>query len=254
MKGYIYITTNLINGKIYIGQHKVENNEFDTNYYGSGKLLLEAIDKYGKDNFKCELIDWCNSEEELNNKEIYYIERYKSTTENNNYNISLGGFVPRLSGTANGNFGKHRPHTEEEKRHLSEVTKGHKPTFTGPHSEAYKRYKSIQTSKYNLERDVEIYKKVSETAKGNKMMNKEGTCIRVHPEYFEKYIADGWVFGGLKRKPKIKTEKTQLANKLLGERLKNTIWIHKGNEKHQINRCELNNWLEKGFLLGMKDK
>ena len=45
MYGYIYKTTNLINGKIYIGQHKSE--EYDSSYYGSGKLIRRAIEKYG---------------------------------------------------------------------------------------------------------------------------------------------------------------------------------------------------------------
>ena len=43
MFGYIYKTTNLINGKIYIGQHKSE--VFDNSYYGSGKLIGRAITK-----------------------------------------------------------------------------------------------------------------------------------------------------------------------------------------------------------------
>ena len=58
MIGYIYKTTNLINGKIYIGQHK--SSSFDTNYYGSGKLLIKALKKYGKENFKIELIEGCS--------------------------------------------------------------------------------------------------------------------------------------------------------------------------------------------------
>lgn len=45
MYGYIYQTTNLINGKVYIGQHMSES--FDANYYGSGKWLKRAIAKYG---------------------------------------------------------------------------------------------------------------------------------------------------------------------------------------------------------------
>jgi hypothetical protein len=53
--GYIYITTNLINNKKYIGQHK--SKSFDLNYLGSGKLIVEAIKKYGKDNFKTEVIE-----------------------------------------------------------------------------------------------------------------------------------------------------------------------------------------------------
>jgi len=116
MYGYIYKTTNLLNEKIYVGQHKSKNGEFDDSYYGSGKFILEAIDKYGKENFTCEILEWCETEEELNNKEIFWIKELKSTTKNNNYNISDGGYVPRLSGEANGNYG--RKHTEEERARM----------------------------------------------------------------------------------------------------------------------------------------
>lgn len=54
MYGYIYKTTNLINGKIYVGQHK---GKFDRGYVGSGKILKLALTKYGKQNFLTELID-----------------------------------------------------------------------------------------------------------------------------------------------------------------------------------------------------
>ena len=43
MYGYIYLTTNLINGKKYIGQHR--SKEFDKSYFGSGVVLLKALEK-----------------------------------------------------------------------------------------------------------------------------------------------------------------------------------------------------------------
>ena len=55
MYGYVYKTTNLINGMIYIGQHKGE--VFDTESFGSGLLIREAFSKYGIDNFKCEVLE-----------------------------------------------------------------------------------------------------------------------------------------------------------------------------------------------------
>lgn len=51
MYGYVYKTTNLINGRIYIGQHK--SNGLDEQYIGSGKILGIALKKYGRRNFVC---------------------------------------------------------------------------------------------------------------------------------------------------------------------------------------------------------
>ena len=63
----IYKTTNLINGKTYVGKCVRE----DKSYYGSGKILKQAIKKYGKKNFIRETIDTASTREELNLKEIY---------------------------------------------------------------------------------------------------------------------------------------------------------------------------------------
>lgn len=49
MEYYIYITTNLVNGKQYIGQHKGNYND---SYLGSGILIMKAIEKYGKKHIK----------------------------------------------------------------------------------------------------------------------------------------------------------------------------------------------------------
>ena len=82
----IYKTTNLVNGKIYIGQDRNNN----PNYYGSGKLLKLAIRKYGKENFKKEILEECKSEEHLNEREIYWIDKCDSVNRGIGYNISDG--------------------------------------------------------------------------------------------------------------------------------------------------------------------
>lgn len=95
MYGYIYLTTNMVNGKIYIGQHIAQRFEPEK-YIGSGLTLLRAIKKYGKDAFKNELLCECFSREELNAKEIEYIKLYNSTDYTIGYNISSGGDINNI--------------------------------------------------------------------------------------------------------------------------------------------------------------
>lgn len=91
--GYIYLTENLINGKLYIGQHKFVNKSgIDSDYIGSGVMLYRAIDKYGRDNFKCTLLEYCSSSEELNEREKYWISLFDGTKSSLFYNIADGGY------------------------------------------------------------------------------------------------------------------------------------------------------------------
>lgn len=62
MSFYLYQTTNLVNGNYYVGMHV---GELKDTYLGSGKLLKQAIHKYGKDNFKKEILVVCETIEEL---------------------------------------------------------------------------------------------------------------------------------------------------------------------------------------------
>ena len=121
MYGYIYKTTNLINGKIYIGQRKSETF-LGNKYLGSGKRLWEAINKYGKDKFIVELVEEVNEENLMDEREIYWIAYYDSTNKNW-LNLSESGNVNRtLRGENNGFYGKH--HSEETKLKMSLANKG----------------------------------------------------------------------------------------------------------------------------------
>jgi group I intron endonuclease len=82
----IYKTINLINNKIYVGK-LVSNNE---HYYGSGKLIQNAIKKYGIENFKKEILEECETKEQLSEREKFWIKKLNSIRPNG-YNISAGG-------------------------------------------------------------------------------------------------------------------------------------------------------------------
>lgn len=84
----IYKTTNLINGKFYIGKHQTKN--LDDGYLGSGKLLKRAIEKYGFSNFRREVLETLNSVDELNLTEKKYITE-DLVNDRSCYNLKLGG-------------------------------------------------------------------------------------------------------------------------------------------------------------------
>lgn len=102
--GYIYKTTNLINGKIYIGQHQRKIK--DENYFGSGDLIQRAIKKYGKCNFSLEVLYWAKTLKRLNEAEIYFIKAFDATNIKIGYNIAFGGYA----------IMKGRKHTKESKQ------------------------------------------------------------------------------------------------------------------------------------------
>ena len=92
----IYKIENKVNGKVYIGQSidiehrwsghksKLRNNKHQNDY------LQKSWNKYGEDNFDFSVICECNKED-LDNKEIYYIDYYKSTDSKYGYNLREGG-------------------------------------------------------------------------------------------------------------------------------------------------------------------
>lgn len=80
----VYLITNLINGKRYIGMDTKNN----PNYLGSGSLIVKAIKKYGKENFKKEILETCSTINELEKRETYWIEYFDALNDENFYNLA----------------------------------------------------------------------------------------------------------------------------------------------------------------------
>jgi group I intron endonuclease len=177
----IYKTINLINGKIYIGKDEKNN----PSYLGSGKILKIAIKKYGRNNFKKEIIEICSSVKELNLKEQYWIKYFNSTNRTIGYNITAGG--------SGGDIFTHNPnkeiirerlrltssqktHTQATKEKISKLRSGtgngmyKKPAWNRgvPMSVDQKqKLKEINTGKFiGVKRSKETREKISNALKG----------------------------------------------------------------------------------------
>ena len=95
MKSSIYIITNDINDKVYVGKtmHSIEKR-FKEHCKDSKKErnekrpLYNAMNKYGIKHFKISLLEECDSEN-AEEREIYWIEYYNSYK--NGYNATKGG-------------------------------------------------------------------------------------------------------------------------------------------------------------------
>jgi len=137
----IYLTTNNIREKVYVGKLV---NERKKTYLGSGTYVRRAIKKYGKENFsRITLEDGITDHDYLCEREKYWIAFYDSTNPDVGYNLTEGG---------GGLLGFH--HSEETLEKLSESHKGQIPWNKG-----------ISPSKETLE-------KLSESHKGQTPWNK----------------------------------------------------------------------------------
>lgn len=99
MIGFIYIIKNTINNKVYIGQTKTSINqrwkEHIRHAKNGNQIINRAMNKYGSDKFYIEILETCDIND-IDNREIYYIEKYDSTNKSKGYNVSIGGNTPKF--------------------------------------------------------------------------------------------------------------------------------------------------------------
>lgn len=141
----IYLRTNLVNGKQYVGQaNDFKQREYDwkclKNHY-AGKLIYNARKKYGLENFKTEVLRECKTKDELNEWEKYYIKTL-NTKVPNGYNLTDGGegtlgvIVSDETRKKMSDVKKGRHVSEETKKKISEAKKG---KYVGESSPMYGR-------------------------------------------------------------------------------------------------------------------
>lgn len=85
---YLYKITNLVNNKIYVGVHQTKN--LDDDYMGSGKIIRKAIEKYGVDNFRKEIMEFFSDYESMMSREREIINE-EFLSRDDVYNLKIGG-------------------------------------------------------------------------------------------------------------------------------------------------------------------
>lgn len=197
--------TNIIDGKIYVGKHSTEN--LDDGYMGSGTLLQKAICKHGLENFRREIVQFFDSEEEA-----FEFER-KIVTEDfvrdeNTYNLREGGrgFSTNSSIIANKKLWSD---PEFRKRHSERNIEKNKRLWSNPEFRK-KIAKSVVDSKAWVGRkhSEETKRKIGEAnswTQGGFRNSQFGTIWITHPELkenkkikkedFELWSEQGWIKG-----------------------------------------------------------
>lgn len=185
--GFIYITTNMINGMKYLGQKSFDDNNKWRNYLGSGKALKNAIRKYGKQNFDRNIICFCYSPEELNEAE-YALSVFLNVVEDRNwYNLCYGGEVPigyvatdesrrKMSEAQKARW------TDELRQELGEKMSGEGNPFYGKHHSDDVRLK-LSEQHTGMKVSDEVKKKLSDINKERfKDENERAKCGRPHTD------------------------------------------------------------------------
>jgi hypothetical protein len=151
---YVYITTNLVNGKQYVGDHSTVN--LNDGYLGSGRpAFANAKKKHGKENFRKEILEFFDTKQEAYNAQEKWINEY-NTLIPNGYNISPAGGMQSGNGWSEKSREKMslsckgKEITEETKRKISDTKKG-----------------CIPWNKGNVGISEETKKKMSDASKGH---------------------------------------------------------------------------------------
>lgn len=198
----VYKITNLINEKIYIGAHKT--SVIEDNYMGSGVIISNAINKYGKENFKKEILYLLESEEEMYAKEKEIVNE-EFLARNDVYNLKEGGnggwnYI-NLNGLSN---------TEKKRKsaikNLEKANAKNKELFE--QNLHRKGFTHSDETKYKISQ-ANIGKQTGENNSmyNKKAIKKDGISICVDISELEHYFRDGWELGQIQNKPDITGDK-----------------------------------------------
>lgn len=263
--GVIYKITNTINNKSYIGRRKCIKNKLGLlhRYWGSGSYIKNAIKKYGKENFIKEYLDFAMSDEELDKLEILYIEKFG--TYKNGYNQTVGGehFRGEISNIKSirekqSAWSKRFWSVQENHDSLVQKRTGRKNSDATKMlmSESAKkswtderRKKASESGNYIHLLPPESRKSQIQKITGSKWVTNDVEQFYIKPCEIEHYLSKGFHLGKLKVSDEAKKRMSEAA-KNRKPTTKGKKMIHKDNIRKYVLPCDLQKFLDDGWLLG----
>jgi hypothetical protein len=208
----VYKIINLINGKIYIGKHSTDNIKDD--YMGSGLLIKKAIEKYGIENFKKEIVFKAKTEKEAFKKENEIVNEEFILREDS-YNLIIGGdsfeainsdvelrkaknrkaaiSMNKINWSDDGFRERNRTRLSEMSKKYHELGIFKAPNWTGKkHKEESKRKIGEKNSQHQKGEKNSQY--------GTCWIKKNGENRKIKKELLNTYIEDGWEKGRIIKK------------------------------------------------------
>jgi group I intron endonuclease len=132
--GLVYVITNLVNGKRYVGQtvttlkKRWSRHCWECTKKTSRMPISYAIDKYGKENFRVGLLVTAKTQVELDEFEVHFVNAL-NTWSPHGYNLRAGkgsGVMSDITKKRIGDANRGRKATKEQRRRLSEAHLGWK--------------------------------------------------------------------------------------------------------------------------------
>lgn len=205
---FLYKTTNLINNKYYYGIHSTKN--LNDGYLGSGKYLKRSINKYGKENFKIEIIEFVDSKEKLLELEKELITE-NLLLDKNCMNLRPGGFGGFSSSEQVENAKKSNARQKWLKENNLEwyksLCENRKISLLKQYENGIRKRGSFfdWTGKSHSEetkKKIGIKNSISQKGEKNSQFgtcwilnNKDKKCIKINKKELNNYISEGWKKG-----------------------------------------------------------
>lgn len=259
MRYCFYETTNLVNGKKYLGIHGSKDFTKDS-YIGSGTILREAVKKYGKSNFIRKDIKFFDTQEEakeferkaitpeiLRSRDYYNIAEGGGGVAKNSKQFYVGKKIYVVNENSISKFLESHPKAlqgvpkrlrlDRSKRMKGRVTindgKEHRMVFPGEELDNYLEngWTLGVTSEYRL--------KNSESKKGIRMMHKGDKTRHVKEEDISSFLLEGYGFGPSK-----------LSNTLQGKAHRGLVRIYNEHQIKYVRPEEIENYLARGWTKG----